>query len=64
MSDRDICVSYSVLMCLFVQDLHNQCKQIKNQNQDIDSGCFEYVIHDGACIPECPSGYTTVNSTT
>uniref|UniRef100_A0A7N8Y4L7 Tyrosine-protein kinase receptor n=1 Tax=Mastacembelus armatus TaxID=205130 RepID=A0A7N8Y4L7_9TELE len=26
--------------------------------------CHEYVIHDGACIPECPSGYTTINSTT
>uniref|UniRef100_A0A8C3AB22 Tyrosine-protein kinase receptor n=1 Tax=Cyclopterus lumpus TaxID=8103 RepID=A0A8C3AB22_CYCLU len=24
--------------------------------------CHEYVIHNGACIPECPSGYTTVNS--
>uniref|UniRef100_A0AAQ4QGR6 Tyrosine-protein kinase receptor n=1 Tax=Gasterosteus aculeatus aculeatus TaxID=481459 RepID=A0AAQ4QGR6_GASAC len=24
--------------------------------------CHEYVIHDGACVPECPSGYTTVNS--
>uniref|UniRef100_A0A671YZT1 Tyrosine-protein kinase receptor n=1 Tax=Sparus aurata TaxID=8175 RepID=A0A671YZT1_SPAAU len=21
--------------------------------------CHEYVIHNGACIPECPSGYTT-----
>uniref|UniRef100_A0A8C4FGT1 Tyrosine-protein kinase receptor n=1 Tax=Dicentrarchus labrax TaxID=13489 RepID=A0A8C4FGT1_DICLA len=28
------------------------------------SGCYEYVIHNGACIPECPSGYTTINSTT
>uniref|UniRef100_A0A671YVM9 Tyrosine-protein kinase receptor n=1 Tax=Sparus aurata TaxID=8175 RepID=A0A671YVM9_SPAAU len=26
--------------------------------------CYEYVIHNGACIPECPSGYTTINSTT
>uniref|UniRef100_A0A671YZI8 Tyrosine-protein kinase receptor n=1 Tax=Sparus aurata TaxID=8175 RepID=A0A671YZI8_SPAAU len=26
--------------------------------------CHEYVIHNGACIPECPSGYTTVNSST
>ncbi|KAJ8357694.1 hypothetical protein SKAU_G00204880 [Synaphobranchus kaupii] len=28
------------------------------------SDCAQYVIHNGACIPECPSGYTTVNSTT
>lgn len=59
-------------MCVFnwtfkaglrVQDLHNQCKQMKKLNQDRESGCAEYVIHDGACIPECPSGYTTMNST-
>uniref|UniRef100_A0A3B3DFU7 Tyrosine-protein kinase receptor n=1 Tax=Oryzias melastigma TaxID=30732 RepID=A0A3B3DFU7_ORYME len=31
--------------------------------QDREAGCFEYVIHEGACIPECPSGYTTPNST-
>uniref|UniRef100_A0A8C4GV38 Tyrosine-protein kinase receptor n=1 Tax=Dicentrarchus labrax TaxID=13489 RepID=A0A8C4GV38_DICLA len=30
----------------------------------VESGCYEYVIHNGACIPECPSGYTTINSTT
>uniref|UniRef100_A0A7N5ZXH3 Tyrosine-protein kinase receptor n=1 Tax=Anabas testudineus TaxID=64144 RepID=A0A7N5ZXH3_ANATE len=52
------CVSFS-----FCQELHNQCKQTKKLNQDRDSGCYEYVIHNGACIPECPSGYTTVNST-
>uniref|UniRef100_A0A673BJM2 Tyrosine-protein kinase receptor n=1 Tax=Sphaeramia orbicularis TaxID=375764 RepID=A0A673BJM2_9TELE len=33
-------------------------------NQDTESNCYEYVIHNGACIPECPSGYTTINSTT
>ncbi|XP_018528790.1 insulin receptor b [Lates calcarifer] len=53
------CVSFS-----FCQDLHNQCKQTKKLNQDRESVCHEYVIHNGACIPECPSGYTTVNSTT
>ncbi|KAK7889502.1 hypothetical protein WMY93_025062 [Mugilogobius chulae] len=52
------CVSFS-----FCQDLHNQCKQIKKMNQDRESSCFEYVIHNGACIPECPSGYT-INFTT
>ncbi|XP_077081651.1 insulin receptor-like [Siphateles boraxobius] len=41
----------------FCQDLHNQCK---GKSGD----CHEYVIHNGACIPECPSGYTTMNSTT
>ncbi|KAF6734817.1 Insulin receptor [Oryzias melastigma] len=52
------CVSFS-----FCQERHNQCSQIKKQNQDREAGCFEYVIHEGACIPECPSGYTTPNST-
>uniref|UniRef100_A0A671YVF5 Tyrosine-protein kinase receptor n=1 Tax=Sparus aurata TaxID=8175 RepID=A0A671YVF5_SPAAU len=33
-------------------------------DQDRESACYEYVIHNGACIPECPSGYTTINSTT
>ncbi|XP_029542574.1 insulin receptor-like [Oncorhynchus nerka] len=46
------CVSLS-----FCQDLHNQCKNGKS------SDCHEYVIHNKACIPECPSGYTTINST-
>ncbi|TMS20147.1 Insulin receptor, partial [Larimichthys crocea] len=45
-------------------ELHNQCKQTKKLNQDRESGCSEYVIHNGACIQECPSGYTTINSTT
>uniref|UniRef100_A0A8C4FDH7 Tyrosine-protein kinase receptor n=1 Tax=Dicentrarchus labrax TaxID=13489 RepID=A0A8C4FDH7_DICLA len=39
----------------------NFCQKL---NQDRESGCYEYVIHNGACIPECPSGYTTINSTT
>lgn len=52
------CVSFA-----FCQDLHNECKQIKKMNQDRESKCYEYVIHNGACIPECPSGYTTINST-
>uniref|UniRef100_A0A8C6Q7F4 Tyrosine-protein kinase receptor n=1 Tax=Nothobranchius furzeri TaxID=105023 RepID=A0A8C6Q7F4_NOTFU len=33
----------------------------KVDNQE--SGCYEYVIHNGACIPECPSGYSSLNST-
>uniref|UniRef100_A0A673HZH4 Tyrosine-protein kinase receptor n=1 Tax=Sinocyclocheilus rhinocerous TaxID=307959 RepID=A0A673HZH4_9TELE len=45
------CVSFK-----FCQDLHNQCK---GKSGD----CHEYVIHNGACVPECPSGYTTMNST-
>uniref|UniRef100_A0A8C2K8M2 Tyrosine-protein kinase receptor n=1 Tax=Cyprinus carpio TaxID=7962 RepID=A0A8C2K8M2_CYPCA len=45
------CVSFK-----FCQDLHNKCK---GKSGD----CHEYVIHNGACIPECPSGYTTMNST-
>uniref|UniRef100_A0AAQ4PTU2 Tyrosine-protein kinase receptor n=1 Tax=Gasterosteus aculeatus aculeatus TaxID=481459 RepID=A0AAQ4PTU2_GASAC len=53
------CVSFS-----FCQELHNQCKDSKKLNQDRELGCHEYVIHNGACIPECPSGYTTINSTT
>uniref|UniRef100_A0A672HE81 Tyrosine-protein kinase receptor n=1 Tax=Salarias fasciatus TaxID=181472 RepID=A0A672HE81_SALFA len=52
------CVSFS-----FCQELHNQCKQTKKRMQDRESGCYEYVIHNGACIHECPSGYT-INSTT
>ncbi|KAI7790771.1 insulin receptor b precursor [Triplophysa rosa] len=40
----------------FFCDLHNQCR---GKSGD----CHEYVIHNGACIPECPSGYTTMNST-
>nr|XP_055074554.1 insulin receptor b [Misgurnus anguillicaudatus] len=46
------CVSFK-----FCQDLHNQCKAKSGD-------CHEYVIHNGACLPECPSGYTTMNSTT
>ncbi|KAK5931228.1 hypothetical protein CgunFtcFv8_027392 [Champsocephalus gunnari] len=53
------CISFS-----FCQELHNQCTQSKKLNQDREQGCHEYVIHNGACIPECPSGYTTINSTT
>ncbi|XP_037401197.1 insulin receptor b [Pygocentrus nattereri] len=41
----------------FCQDLHNQCKQKKSND------CHQYVIHNGACIPECPSGYTIIDST-
>uniref|UniRef100_A0A665X109 Tyrosine-protein kinase receptor n=1 Tax=Echeneis naucrates TaxID=173247 RepID=A0A665X109_ECHNA len=52
------CVSFS-----FCQELHNQCKQTKKLNQDRETSCHEYVIHNGACITECPSGYTTINST-
>ncbi|XP_070688502.1 insulin receptor b [Pempheris klunzingeri] len=53
------CISFS-----FCQELHNQCKQTKKLNLDRELGCHEYVIHNGACIPECPSGYTAINSTT
>uniref|UniRef100_A0A667YS26 Tyrosine-protein kinase receptor n=1 Tax=Myripristis murdjan TaxID=586833 RepID=A0A667YS26_9TELE len=49
------CVSFA-----FCQELHNKCKRDKEQSKSPD--CHEYVIHNGACIPECPSGYTTVNS--
>ncbi|KAJ3599168.1 hypothetical protein NHX12_033131 [Muraenolepis orangiensis] len=52
------CISHAVC-----QNLHNQCKQMKRLAHDRDTGCHEYVIHDGACLTECPSGYTTVNST-
>lgn len=49
------CVSFE-----FCQNLHNTCKREKEHGKSTD--CREYVIHNGACIPECPSGYTTVNS--
>lgn len=49
------CVSFE-----FCQNLHNTCKREKERSKSTD--CREYVIHNGACIPECPSGYTTVNS--
>uniref|UniRef100_A0A8C3G6Z1 Tyrosine-protein kinase receptor n=1 Tax=Cyclopterus lumpus TaxID=8103 RepID=A0A8C3G6Z1_CYCLU len=49
------CISFA-----FCQDLHNKCKREKEHSKSPD--CHEYVIHNGACIPECPSGYTTVNS--
>lgn len=52
------------LSCFWIQELHNQCRESKKLNQDRELGCYEYVIHNGACIPECPSGYTTINSTT
>eukprot|EP00064_Thunnus_orientalis_P015399 superscaffoldBa00002846_g15451 len=49
------CVSFA-----YCQELHNRCKREKEHSRSPD--CHEYVIHNGACIPECPSGYTTVNS--
>uniref|UniRef100_A0A3Q3ER92 Tyrosine-protein kinase receptor n=1 Tax=Labrus bergylta TaxID=56723 RepID=A0A3Q3ER92_9LABR len=49
------CVSFA-----FCQELHNKCKREKERTKSPD--CHEYVIHNGGCIPECPSGYTTVNS--
>ncbi|XP_008328737.1 insulin receptor-like [Cynoglossus semilaevis] len=52
------CVSFS-----FCQDLHNKCVQSKRLNDHLEMNCVEYVIHNGACIPECPSGYTIMNST-
>ncbi|XP_063057164.1 insulin receptor b [Engraulis encrasicolus] len=42
------------------QDLHNACRQRKEKDKSVR--CHEYVVHNGACIPECPSGYTTMNS--
>ncbi|XP_008332774.1 insulin receptor a [Cynoglossus semilaevis] len=51
------CVSFA-----FCQELHNQCKREKEHSKKAD--CQEYVIHNGACMPECPSGYTIVNSST
>uniref|UniRef100_A0A8C6U318 receptor protein-tyrosine kinase n=1 Tax=Neogobius melanostomus TaxID=47308 RepID=A0A8C6U318_9GOBI len=53
------CVSFT-----FCQDRHNQCKEMKMKNPGRESNCAEYVIHNGACITECPSGYTAGNSTT
>ncbi|XP_029970306.1 insulin receptor a [Salarias fasciatus] len=50
------CVSFA-----FCQDLHNRCKREKERSKSPD--CHEYVIHNGTCIPECPSGYTTVSAT-
>ncbi|XP_077580659.1 insulin receptor a [Stigmatopora nigra] len=44
----------------FCQELHDRCKREKERSKSPD--CHEYVIHNGACVPECPSGYTTVNS--
>ncbi|XP_037538287.1 insulin receptor a [Nematolebias whitei] len=44
----------------FCQDLHNRCKQEKEKNKNTD--CHDYVIHNGACIPECPSGFSIGNS--
>ncbi|XP_058019223.1 insulin receptor [Ahaetulla prasina] len=38
----------------FCQELHNKCKMVRK------SEC--HVIHNGECIPDCPSGYT-LNST-
>uniref|UniRef100_A0A672ZAB1 Tyrosine-protein kinase receptor n=1 Tax=Sphaeramia orbicularis TaxID=375764 RepID=A0A672ZAB1_9TELE len=49
------CVSFA-----FCQELHNKCKREKEHRKNSD--CHEYVIHNNACIPECPAGYTTVNS--
>uniref|UniRef100_A0A8D0AMB2 Tyrosine-protein kinase receptor n=1 Tax=Sander lucioperca TaxID=283035 RepID=A0A8D0AMB2_SANLU len=37
-----------------------RCVSFKEHRKNPD--CHEYVIHNGACIPECPSGYTTINS--
>nr|BAB83668.1 insulin receptor [Paralichthys olivaceus] len=49
------CVTFA-----FCQDLHNKCKREKERAKNPD--CHEYVIHNGACVADCPSGYTTVNS--
>ncbi|XP_061654340.1 insulin receptor a [Phyllopteryx taeniolatus] len=49
------CVSFA-----FCQELHDRCKREKEHSKSPE--CHEYVIHNGACIPGCPSGYTTVNS--
>ncbi|KAJ7308412.1 hypothetical protein JRQ81_008957 [Phrynocephalus forsythii] len=38
----------------FCQELHNACKSAR------ESGC--HVVHNGECVPGCPSGYT-LNST-
>ncbi|XP_028672139.1 insulin receptor-like [Erpetoichthys calabaricus] len=47
------CVSFE-----FCQELHNKCK---NPLRDVN--CDQYVIHNGECVPECPSGYTMNSST-
>ncbi|CAL8279425.1 unnamed protein product [Lota lota] len=46
----------------FCQELHSRCKRDKEQRKSKSPDCHEYVLHEGACIPECPSGYTMVNS--
>ncbi|KAJ3595166.1 hypothetical protein NHX12_004470, partial [Muraenolepis orangiensis] len=46
----------------FCQELHSSCKRDKEQKKGKGPDCHEYVLHAGACILECPSGYTTVNS--
>ncbi|CAL8369908.1 unnamed protein product [Boreogadus saida] len=43
----------------FCQELHSRCRE---QRKSKSPDCHEYVLHNGACIPECPSGYTTVNA--
>ncbi|KAG7525081.1 insulin receptor-like [Solea senegalensis] len=56
-------LTFKGLRCVthaFCQELHNKCKQEKERSKNAD--CHEYVIHNGACMPECPSGYTTANS--
>ncbi|XP_051944822.1 insulin receptor a [Hippocampus zosterae] len=49
------CVSFH-----FCRELNERCKREKERGRSPE--CHQYVIHDGACVPECPSGYTTVNS--
>ncbi|XP_012683817.2 insulin receptor b isoform X2 [Clupea harengus] len=51
------CVSFR-----YCQELHNECKQLKEKEKEKEQDCHEYVIHNGACVPDCPSGYTTMNS--
>ncbi|KAG5276137.1 hypothetical protein AALO_G00128270 [Alosa alosa] len=51
------CVSFK-----YCQELHNACRQRKEKEKEKEHDCHEYVIHNGACVPECPSGYTTMNS--
>uniref|UniRef100_A0A2K5CFZ2 Tyrosine-protein kinase receptor n=1 Tax=Aotus nancymaae TaxID=37293 RepID=A0A2K5CFZ2_AOTNA len=45
------CVNFS-----FCQDLHYKCKNSRRQS------CYQYVIHNNKCLPECPSGYTMNSS--
>ncbi|XP_013862871.1 insulin receptor a [Austrofundulus limnaeus] len=59
-NDHFIYKGWRCVSTAFCQELHNRCRQEKEKNKITD--CHDYVIHNGACIPECPSGYSIGNS--